>query len=185
MITKRDKKVIDFLEQFKIANTSTIHELFYPSLRVAQNRLKTLTDHKAIKRTRNHINMEYLYYIKKPRQIKHRLLLTDFHRELNKMVKIIDFQNEFIIEHLRADGFVAYKYNNKGYIAFIEVEISNKSLDINKYKKLFKEGKYKLYFPVFPKLIVITNKKISEIKEFEVIQIKEDFSNFQAAMTKL
>ncbi len=177
MITSRDKKVVEFIERFKIANTSTIHELFYPSLRVTQNRLKVLVDHGEVKRSRSHINMEYLYYIKKPRQLKHSLLLTDFYRELNKIVNVVDFKNELAIEHLRCDGFVAYKVNERGYIAFIEVEISNKGLDIGKYKKLLDTGLYKAYFPTFPKLIAITNKSILDIKEFEIIQIKEDLSN--------
>lgn len=182
MLTTRDLKIIEFLEDFKIARTSTIAELFCKddaeksALRVAQRRLSEIYDYQEIKRVRDNITSEYLYYIHKPKQLKHRLMLTDFYREFSKLVKILDFKNEVAIENLRSDGLVVYKYQNKTYVAFVEVQIANKPLDIKKYLMLLRAGKYEKYFPVFPKLIAITNKKI-EKNELDIIQIRENFSN--------
>src|SRR5699024_4780390 len=98
--------------------------------------------------------MQYHYYIKKPRQLRHNLLLTDFYRELNKIATINFFDKEFSIEHIRADGLVVYRYKNVNYIAFVEVQISNQPLDVKKYEKLYQSGLYKNKFNgVFPMII--------------------------------
>ncbi|WP_427340768.1 hypothetical protein [Caloranaerobacter sp. DY30410] len=186
MITKRDREVINFIKKFKVATTSTIAELFYPSLRVAQRRLMTLVSHRELKRERYYINQEYMYYIKKPKQLRHRLLLTDFYREIHKLgFEIEYFDNEVIIDDIRPDGLLAYRYQNKAYIAFVEVEISNKGLNISKYKKLLKTGKYKKYFPVFPIIIAITDHKIPIQQDLVIIQVKEDLSNIKTCFRQL
>ncbi len=178
MITKRDLEVIKFIEQFKVARTSTIQELFFPSLLVAQKRLKTITEHGFLKRDRAIINQEYFYYIKKPRQLIHSILLTDFYREIHKLgLQIEYFDNEVTLEDIRPDGLLAYRYKDRAYISFIEVEISNKGLDIDKYKRLYATGIYKAYFPSFPMIIAITNQCVENIKDFRIIQIKEDLAN--------
>ncbi|NBI05749.1 hypothetical protein [Senegalia massiliensis] len=184
MITDRDKKVIEFIEKFNVATTNIIADLFYPSLRVAQNRLKRLYADKVLKRDREHFTNQYYYYIKKPKQIRHNLLLVEFYKEVNKLIDIEVFKKEFEIEDIRPDGLMIYKYKNKKYIAFIEVQISNTPVDIHKYRKLCLTEKYKKYFPVFPKLIFITNKSIKNIKEFEVIKIKEDSENILTLFDK-
>jgi predicted DNA-binding transcriptional regulator len=178
MITKRDLEVIKFIEQFKVARTSTIQELFYPSLRVAQRRLKIITERGFLKRDQAIINQEYIYYVKKPKQLLHSILLTDFYREIHKLgFEIEYFDNEVAIEDIRPDGLLAYRYKDKAYISFVEVEISNKGLDIDKYKKLYATGKYKAYFPIFPLTIVITNQSIDTEQEFKIITIREDLTD--------
>ncbi len=176
IVTERDRKVIDFLETFKAATTNTIQELFYPSLRVTQNRLKLLYDNKLLKRERDHFTSQYIYYVRKPKQLRHDLLLTDFYREMNKIVEIELFEKEFVIADIRTDGFVAYKHKNKGYIAFIEVQIANTPLDIEKYEKLYRSGQYKKYFPIFPLIYVISDKKMPETR-LKIIRVNEDMSN--------
>ncbi|NLY46814.1 MAG: hypothetical protein GX053_12635 [Tissierella sp.] len=177
-ITERDRKVLDFIENFKIATTDTIQELFYPSLKVAQRRLKLLHDNKYIKRDREHFTSQFYYYIRKPKQLKHSLLLTDFYRELNKTSSIELFKNEFIIEDLRSDGFVAYELKGKKDIAFVEVEISNKGFDIEKYERLYKSMKWRKLFPKFPTIIAITDKPLPSTR-LKVIQVNEDMSNLK------
>ncbi|SDL21308.1 hypothetical protein [Natronincola ferrireducens] len=177
MVTKRDKAALDFISKFQVASTSTLKELFYPSLRVAQRRLSTLVEHGEIKREREYINNEYIYFIKKPKQLRHRLLLTKFYKAIYNKIDIVSFENEVIIDNIRPDGLLAYRYKNKGYIAFVEVQISNVPLDLDKYKRLLKTERYKNYFPVFPKLIAITNQNAPQIKDFEIIKINEDMSN--------
>lgn len=177
IVTNRDKKVLAFLDEFRIATTDTIQELFYPSLRVAQTRLKLLYDNKLIKRDRDHFTSQYYYYIKKPKQLRHDLLLTNFYREINKLADIELFKKEFTVDNIRADGLIAYK-RNKRYIAFAEVQIANTPLDILKYEKLYKSNQYKKYFPTFPFIYAITDKKIPS-SSLKIIQINEDMSNIK------
>lgn len=176
IVTERDKKLLRFIEKFRIATTDTIQELFYPSLRVAQNRLRLMTENKLLKREREHFTSQYYYYIKKPTQVRHSLLLTSFYRELTKIAQIEVFEKEFSIEDIRPDGLVAYRYDNKNYIAFVEVQISMQPLDIGKYERLYKSGKYKGYFPVFPLIIAISDKKLPETK-LQVIHLDEDLKS--------
>lgn len=178
MITKRDIRAIEFIEKFKVATTDTIAELFYPNTKIAQRRLKIITDNKLLKREREHFTAQYYYYIRKSNQLKHSLLLTDFYRELNKIATIEHFDSEFIVGDLRSDGLVVYKINGTAYVAFVEVQISNTSIDIAKYEKLHKSAKYKNFFPVFPLIIAITNKNIPDTN-LKVIQINEDIENIR------
>lgn len=178
VVTERDKKVIGFIEEFKVATTDTIHELFYPSLKVAQRRLRLLTENNLLKRDRDHFTAQYYYYINKSRQLRHSLLLTDFYRELNKRVKIKLFRKEFPIEDIRPDGLVIYEVEDKNYIACVEVELSN-TPDIGKYERLYKGEAYKKYFNgVFPLIYYVTNKDIPTTT-LKVIKISEDMSNFK------
>ncbi|MGJ0846604.1 hypothetical protein ACR77J_07940 [Tissierella praeacuta] len=176
IVTERDKKVINFIEENKIATTDAIAEIFYPCLRVAQHRLKLMYDNKLIKRDRDYYTSQYYYYLKKPKQIKHSLLVTEFYKNLNKIADIKMFRSEFIIENIRSDAFVAYEVNNIKKIAFVEVQISNTKLDIEKYEKLFKSGKYKSYFPVFPSILAITDRKVPQTN-LDLIKINTNFNN--------
>lgn len=174
---ERDKKVIEFIQEYKVATTETIKELFYPSLRVAQNRLKLMYDNKILQRDRDYYTSQYYYYIKKPIQVRHCQLLTDFYRHLSKKAHIELFEKEFIIENVRPDALVAYRYTNRNYIAFVEIELSN-TPNIEKYEKLYQSGQYKDYFPVFPLIYYVTDKKIPDTK-LEIIRISEDMRDFR------
>ncbi len=177
VVTERDRKVITFIDEFKVATTDTIHELFYPSLKIAQRRLRLLTENNLLKRDRDHFTAQYYYYTNKPRQLRHCLLLTDFYRELNKRVKIKLFRKEFPIEDIRPDGFVVYEVNGQNYIACVEIELSNIP-DIGKYERLYKGESYKKYFNgVFPLIYYVTNKDIPGTT-LKIIQVNEDISNF-------
>jgi len=179
IITGRDRKVIDFVTKMNCVSTKTLHELFYPSLRVAQNRLKLLTENKILKRDRDHFTSQYYYYPGvKPKQVYHNLLLTDFYKELSKWATIEVFIKEYSIEEIRSDGLVIYTKDNKSYVAFIEVELSN-SPDVAKYENLYRSGKYKTYFKgVFPLIYYITDKEVAKTI-LKVIRISEDMKDFR------
>ncbi|WP_193774795.1 hypothetical protein [Vallitalea guaymasensis] len=170
--------MIEFIEEFRVANTSTICELFYPSLRVAQIRLKKMTELQELKRHRYYYTNEYIYYKKRNNQLRHDLILTNFYRELNRISKVIRFDKEFDkIKGIRPDGFIVYSVNGLNYIAFVEVEISKKGLDLEKYKRLYLGCEYKEHLPVFPLIIIITNNKIKEKIPFGIISLKTDLSD--------
>lgn len=179
IVTDRDRKVIDFIGEMNCVNTSVIYELFYPSLRVAQNRLKLMYDNKILKRDRNHFTNQFYYYIdNKPKQISHNLILAKFYNKLSKRSKIVRFKKEYSVGDIRSDALTIYSRGSKSYIAFVEVELSNKP-DILKYERLYKSGEYKKYFNgVFPLIIYVTNKNIPET-DLQVIVVDEKVENLR------
>lgn len=166
MITTRDYKVIDFLTDFKIARTSTIQELFYPTYRVATQRLNQLANSGVIQRERGSVSLEYCYYINKPKQFRHALILTDFYRELHKIADIKKFIPEPTLGSIRPDAVVGYVLNGESYVSLVEVEISNKGFDNIKYEKFNWES----FFDWEPEIIVITNKRC-ECKRYKIRKI--------------
>lgn len=177
MITERDYKVVEFLETYKIAATSTIAKLFYPSIRVAQNRLTELVEHKLIKRDRLSITNEYTYYIKKPKQIRHALAITDFYRELASIAIVNLFVIERNYHNIRPDAIFGYHFCGQDKLGILEVELSNKTFDFSKYadKNLFDD------LGVKPVIIINTDKKIKPPKDFpyrvEIINLR--YSDFR------
>ena len=157
MLTTRDLMVIDFLKQYKVATTSTIQQLFYPSQRVCQNRLKAMIESKKIKRMRNYLNKEYIYYISMPKQFKHSLYVTEFYRDFSRKYKIEMFRLEMQLDDIRPDAFIAYSDHGKAQIAFLEVEISNKGFNYNKYEKFYSTESYKKWFPFMPTVFIVGN----------------------------
>jgi len=180
IVTKDDKKVLNFIDQFKIAKTNTIAELFYSSLRYGQQRLKLLYESKLLKRDRDPFTGQYFYYNKKPIQLRHSLLLTNFYREINKLGRVERFENEFMhFEGIRPDGFLAVEFPDKRKeIYFVETELSNKP-DIEKYEILYKSNQWKNILPKFPAVIFVTDKKVGESKLFQVIKIGEDLKDIK------
>lgn len=177
-ISNNDKKTLEFIQKFNVATTNTIYDLFYPSLRMAQYRLKALYDNKILKRDRDHFTSQYCYYYKKPKQLRHDLLLTEFYRVMNKLAQIEFFEKEFPLDDVRPDGLMAYRHKNKSYIAFVEVQIANTALDVKKYEKLYQSERYKKYFPTFPLVYAITNQTIPRTG-LKIIQVREDMSNLK------
>lgn len=101
---------------------------------------------------------------------------------MNRLTDIELFEKEFTIDNVRPDGLIAYRYKGKSYIACIEVQIANIALDVEKYKKLYRNKKYKKYFPVFPLVYAITNKKIPDT-ELKIIRVNEDMSNLREILS--
>jgi hypothetical protein len=175
MITKRDRQVLNYLTEYKCAHTSTL-AMFYPSIQVARRRLKILCRSHEIKRARDNINKEYIYFISKPKQLRHSVLLTDFLREFSGVATIESCKTEVAIGNLRSDALIGYREHGKRYLAFVEVQISNSALDVQKYEKLYYSKEWEKKLPQFPVIFAITDKKIPETT-LKVIRINEDLSN--------
>lgn len=160
MLTKRDAKVIDFLEEFKVASSDTLQELFFPSQRVAQRRLAEIVEAGYCNRSRDGFGSSYIYFLKKPKQLRHSLILTDFYREANKIVEIKKFRKEPTLGDIKPDACFGYESNGIKRLACVEVELSNKGFDAEKYNAF----DWKPYFPVEPELIIVTDKKLPPVK---------------------
>ena len=133
MLTSRDMQTIEFLEQYKIARTTTIAKILYPSLRVAQRRLKVLFDAKEVKRYADAETDEFIYFIKKPKQVLHSLLVTEFYRYMIENYNVEKFKIEVELDTIRPDAMFRYNNNGKKYLGVLEVEISNNGTTPEKY----------------------------------------------------
>lgn len=154
MITRRDQGVIDFLGKFKAAKTSTLCQLFYGSYRVCTRRLSLLSQEGVVKRQRDGWSAEYIYFTKRPKQLRHSLLLTDFYRELHKIANIKRFIPEPALGEIRPDAVVGFELNGQR-LALVEVMIGNND-DCKKYET----WSWQSHFPVEPELIVISDRKV-------------------------
>ncbi len=164
ILTERDEKIIEFLNTFKVATTSTIATIFFnSSKRPCTRRLKHLREHGFIKSSQEFVCLEQIHYInKKPTQLKHSTIVTNFISKLyENNVEILKCKSEFKIGNVRCDLLVVFRLNNNVVIYFVEV-CNTKPFDINKYINLYKSNKWKEYFPVFPKILSISDKEIEE-----------------------
>jgi hypothetical protein len=151
-MTARDLRVIEFLTEFKLARTSTIANLFFGgNKRVAQRRLKVLSDSKEIKRI---FEGEYIYYSTLPTQYLHALTLTDYIAFLAKKynVDLSTSKAEYMCGKTRADALLTLN----GRPCFIEVQLTDMA-DIKKYVNLKVSGEWEKTFSVFPSIRILGN----------------------------
>lgn len=181
MLTTRDLRIINFLEDYKVARTSTIAEMFFPSLNACYNRLQVIHNQKALRRTRDEITSEFVYYKRSlPKQIRHSLMVTDFYRELHKKCEVLSFKVEPVMGDIRPDAIFSYRYHTKIYVGLLEVEISHKGFNSNKYEKFYSSNNYKSFLPVMPTVFVVgDNVKLPQDGKVKYIVINTDFENFK------
>jgi hypothetical protein len=179
-----EQRVLDFLDTFNCATTSQLTKLFYNDVAIPQNkarrRLKILYDDKHVKRERNSINMEYVYYLRKNNQFTHSLILTEFYVRLHELAEIDKFEVEQPYGHIRPDGMCICGYKGFTHYFFIEVHISNNKFNQDKYIAYYGSREWKQYFDLFPKIIIISDKKINlQPTNLKFIQIQQNCDNIK------
>lgn len=167
ILTERDNQIIEFLNNYKCATTSTISKLFFnDSLRPCNRRLKHLREHGLIKSSQEYVSTEKVHYInKKPTQLKHSCICSEFACKMKLENNILKEKIEYKIGNVRADLLLI---NDKPEIYLIEV-CNTKPFDLNKYIKLKHSLEWKKVFPVFPIIIVISDKPVKKSKELNII----------------
>lgn len=181
VITERDKEIIQFLKDFKVATTTTIADIYFnSSIRPCQRRLKHLSEHGYIKSYQENIITEKIHYVrKKPVNLKHALILSEFIAKLKiNNIEILKYKVPYKIDNVIADAFIAIKVNNQNYIYFVEVE-NTKKFDLDKYEKLYYSRTWKDIFPIFPGIIVISDKQVKNNNKFNIINIKLDLKDLK------
>lgn len=180
MLTRRDLDIINFLEDYRIASTTTLKELYFPSLSACQKRMKTLFDNGKIKRARMTMNYDYLYYINKPKKIMHDLLVTEFYKCLMSQSKVIHYVIDKELGKIRPDAIFAYEINGIQKLGLLEVEISHKGFDYGKYETFYKSTAYKNWFPIMPTVFVVCqNAKIPKDSPIQFVKVKTDMSDLK------
>lgn len=181
IITDRDIKIKEFLQEVSVADTKTMSTLFFNgSLRRCQQRLKILTDNNYIRYFREGIPSQNIFYTgRKPKNWKHKIIFSELLAELKSQnIEVIKYKTPLNIDYIIADGFIAIQKNNEVELYFIEVEIT-KSFDLDKYLDLYYFKKYKEKFPVMPNVLVITNKQVKKDDVLNIKNCKLDLSNLK------
>lgn len=180
-LTDRDIEIIEFLKLNKCADTETLSHIFFnSSLRACQNRLKKLADNGNIKAFRENILTQNIYYVRrKPISYKHALKVTQFIAELHKLnIEIIKYRVPYKVGNVIADALFVIKVNNQAIPIFLEVELT-KFFDLEKYQRLYYSRDWKEVFPMFPRVVVITDKKVKTDRKIDIIKIDTVFSNIK------
>lgn len=181
ILTERDQQIIKFLKDFKCATTKTISNMFFnSSIRPTQRRLKYLSEHGYIKSYQENVITEKIHYVgKKPINLKHALILSEFMSKLKlDDIEILKYKVPYKLENIIADAFIAIKKNNRNYIYFVEVE-NTKQFNLSKYEQIYYNRSWKDIFPIFPGIIVISDRKVNKNDIFNIIDIKLDLSNLR------
>jgi hypothetical protein len=143
-------------------------------------RMKTLAVNNRVKRARLTMNHDYIYYVKKPGNYMHDLLVTEFYRELSIYSKILNFVSEKEIGKIRPDAIFGFEIDNKQRLGLLEVEISHKGFDFEKYENFYHSAAYKEFFPVMPTVYIIgRNIKIPKNSSATYIIIDTGLTNFK------
>lgn len=178
-MTDRDMKVINFIKEFKMASTSTIARLFFPSKATAEKRLRKLVDNRKLFRTRETILDEYVYYIKRPTNIKHCLMIAEVYSKLmtDSNIQVIKCKREYEIKFraktLRTDLMAVIRTkDNKLIPILIEIDLTKAYKD--KYTEYITSKYYQQKFPTIPVIVVVSNrtpKSAIEVSWYKLNQV--------------
>ena len=192
-LVDRDKKVIDLLENVKVATREQIQRVVYPN--VSQNipirKLTMLTENKLVKRDYFNLgghNNVYIYYLnKKPskRNILHEITITDFITKVMSICEVIEVYTSYKTGSIISDCYIRYR-DSEGKIRHLvaEIQLSNKVYEgcIEKYKKFRNEIlEHRKEFNTIPRLIVITDLEHDneQIKGMKVKYDNTDMNNIR------
>lgn len=193
MLTTRDLEIIRYLEQNFLITSSIASRLVYwtgnekSSLIIAQKRLKVLFKEKEVKRLRDNITNEYVYYLHKaPTKINHRLKIADFISRLNRLgfeLQNIELEYSELQEsyNIRPDIMLEAKFNNVSFVALVEVDLTKSFSNITAYTEIVKDRKNKIKQPLPNKPLLLISVSDTPIKrtdeQVKPVQIKTDFSD--------
>lgn len=180
-ITDRDKEIKEFLKEVSVADTRTISILFFngTGIRNCQKRLKQLVDAKYIKSYRENVISQNIYFIRKPKNIPHKIKFSQLLAEIKMQnIELLKYRCPFKIGDVIADGLIVIKDRGKVKIYFVEAE-RTKKLDINKYLDLYYSRAYKEKFPVMPRILVISDKKCPTNDVLNIRNCKWDLSDLK------
>jgi predicted transcriptional regulator len=181
MLVARDLQIVDFIQEFKAVYSDHVEQVFKMSEVRANKRLRELVKEKLVKRKRDTLTPNYVYFVEKP--TLHKLLLTEFYTQLLKAQgSIVEFKRSPKLSGLIPDAFCEYKYQGFRYFMFIEIQLSNGTLDTGKYERYFESRDWKEKFPKFPRIIVVGNRdfKIHSPNKLNFIQLDSSYTEFMS-----
>lgn len=195
-ITTRDAEVVNFIEETKLLMTAAqIARYFYKTSKsknmdsvmvITRRRLAALAKGHYLKRMRDFVGQEYIYYQAKrpPKKIEHKLLMAEFLTTMKEnYINVVDITLEYKDLQdkykLRPDLRIVMDFNGIEVVAFVEVDRTKTFSNSDKYINLIKsyktdENVRKALTSNFI-LISVCDKK-PELEN--IFWIKSDMSNF-------
>lgn len=116
------------------------------------------------------------YYLKKPSQLRHSLMVAKFYSYFQKRYSIKKFNIEPTYGKIRPDAAFVYVQNGISEIGLLEVELSKKGFNWGKYEQFIGGNNYHEYMTKKPKLFIVSDhvKPVSNCKvDFEIFKTSE------------
>ena len=179
IITNRDQKIKEFIDEMGICDTKSLSIIFFNgSLRSCQARMKKLITINYVKCFRESIPGQNIFYTgRKPVQWKHKIVCSQIIAELMKNnIEILKYRCPFKIDKVIVDLLLVLRINEEIKIYYCEVE-RTKKLDLNKYLDLHYKKVYKEYFPFEPSILCVSNKKCKNDNILDIRECKLDLSD--------
>ena len=159
-MTERDMQVLDFIKEYKCADTETLTKLFFVSQATCEKRMRKLVEARKLNRYRQDILHSYVYYKgQRPTNIKHSLLMSKVYSILHSSYQVVKCRREYEFKYLnktqRADLMCVIRLDNKLIPIIVEVELCKTYK--YKYEEFIHSKYYQKYFPIEPVIIVVSN----------------------------
>lgn len=167
ILQKRERELLDFIDVFRASSASQLQKLFFTGMKPdsarkkAQARLKMLYDNKYLKRERSDLNSEFVYFQRKTPFIYHQVLLVDVYIAMQSMRgKVMEFTPEVVTGDIRPDAVVKFDDGRLTHLILVEINRTN-GFNQAKYETFYLTKTWKLFFPAFPKILVVSDRRIT------------------------
>jgi hypothetical protein len=116
-----------------------------------------LTDKGRLKRFRDAVSAEYIYYVnKKPSEVSHMLARVNTYIRLSQSYRLSAFVPEYALGGARADAYFEIWRNGYTIPYFLEVQLSNYFRQ-DKYEKAYNSGVWLEQWDEFPAVVVVSD----------------------------
>ena len=148
-IQERDKRIIEFINNFKVTNLAILTRLFFSktnSYEACRKRLKKLHEAQYVSCIREGFGRECIYYKKGARrealpEEERKLILSCFHSEMALKTKgVITYLTYTKVNGVPFDQIVYFYYKKRYYVAFVNVSV-NKNYPYEKIENLVLNNK--------------------------------------------
>lgn len=164
ILMERDKQIIQYISEFKVANAIDIQKLWWKdsNSNACTKRLQKLCQYGYLKAYRQYVQQPYLYYKNRlPINLKHDLFVQKAYVKYatDIDINIVKYKKEYAIDKNRCDLYLLIR-NKQGQLKdiLIEVQINHMAYE-NKYDYLFIGNKWNQYFNSRPIVVVFSNRQ--------------------------
>lgn len=180
MLTKTDKKILRFIEEYNSITIYQCYRIFFKDMKYghdyARKRLKILSQMGLLKRGKNQVTNEMVYFDEKMISA-HDLFLLDFYSLLvYNGAEIIEFKKEPVFVNIRPDGFFKYKFNDIVIGVCVEVDFTHATV-LTKYELLM-QGYFKANLGGNPYVCVISENFKKVKVDFDVVYLDFKLNSF-------
>ena len=180
MITERDRRIIDFVHEYRAVYSWHVQKIFFRwhkhGQRQANRTLRKLWQAGEIKRTKDLYTDRNIYYVGNRHQLQHKLLITSVYARMTSF-ELVEFIREYMVGTYQADAFARFRHEGREYLYFVEIQISHEPVDIGKYEKILVARLWPER--VFPRVLVVSDRRQEVKSPVRIVQVKTDFSNWE------